>query len=84
MVSIDYDHTYAAIVTLTVYRILLALITVYNLEAYQVNIITAFLDSFIQKHFIYIRQLKGFKDTDLTLVCLLLKAVYGLKQVPLL
>ena len=75
---------YAAVVTLTAYRILLALITVYNLKAYQVDVITAFLNSFIRKHSIYMRQPKGFKDQDYKLVCLLLKVIYGLKQAPLL
>ena len=84
MANINYDHIYAAVVTLTAYRILLALITVYNLKAYQINIITAFLNSFIRKHSIYMRQLKGFKDNNCTLVCLLLKAIYSLKQAPLL
>ena len=84
MASIDYNHIYVAVVTLTAYRILLVLITVYNLKAHQVDIITAFLNSFIRKHSIYVRQLKGFKDIDFTLICLLLKAVYGLKQAPLL
>ena len=77
--NIDYNYIYAAVVTLTAYRILLALIAVYNLKAYQINVITAFLNSFIRKHFIYVRQLKGFKDQDYKLVCLLLKAIYGLK-----
>jgi len=82
--NINYDHIYAAVVTLTTYRILLALIAVHNLKAYQINIITAFLNSFIRKHFIYVRQLKGFEDDNHILVCLLLKAIYGLKQAPLL
>ena len=82
--SINYNQMYAIVVTLTAYRILLVLITVYNLKAYQVNIITAFLNSFIRKHSIYVRQSKGFKDQDYKLVCLLLKAIYGLKQAPLL
>ena len=82
--NINYDYMYAAVVTLTACRILLALIVVYNLKAYQINIITAFLNSFIRKHSIYIRQLKGFKDNNRMLVCLLLKAIYGLKQAPLL
>ena len=84
MASINYDCTYATVVTLTACRILLALIIVYNLKAHQVNVITAFLNSFIRKHSIYMQQPKGFKDQDHKLVCLLLKAIYGLKQAPLL
>ena len=84
MASINYNCMYTTVVTLTAYRILLALIAVHNLKAHQVNIITAFLNSFIKKHFIYMRQPKGFKDQDYKLVCLLLKAIYGLKQAPLL
>ena len=67
------------VVTLTTYRILLALIAVHNLKAHQINIITAFLNSFIRKYSIYMQQPKGFKDNDRTLVCLLLKAIYSLK-----
>jgi len=79
VVNIDYDHMYAAVVILTAYRILPALIAVYNLKADQINVITAFLNSFIRKHSIYVRQLKEFKDDNCILVCLLLKAIYGLK-----
>ena len=84
MANINYDYIYAAVVTLTAYRILLALIAVYDLKAYQINIITAFLNSFIRKYSIYIQQLKGFEDNNRILVYLLLKAIYGLKQAPLL
>ena len=54
VVNINYDRIYAAVVTLTAYRILLALIAVHNLEAYQIDVITAFLNSFIRKHLIYV------------------------------
>ena len=84
MANINYNYIYATVVTLTAYRILLALITVYNLKAHQINIITAFLNSFIRKHSIYVQQPKGFKDNNHTLIYLLLKAIYSLKQAPLL
>ena len=54
MANIDYDYMYAVVVTLTAYRILLALIIVYNLKAYQINVIIAFLNSFIRKYLIYV------------------------------
>jgi len=82
--NIDYDYMYAVVVTLTACRILLVLIAVYDLEAYQIDVITAFLNSFIRKHLIYVRQLKGFEDDNYMLVYLLLKAIYSLKQAPLL
>jgi hypothetical protein len=82
--NIDYDRIYAAVVTLTACRILLALIAVHNLKAHQIKIITAFLNSFIRKQSIYVRQTKGLKDYDNMMFYLLLKAIYSLKQAPLL
>ena len=52
--DINYDRTYTAVVTSTTYRILLALIAMHDLKAHQINIITAFLNSFIRKHSIYV------------------------------
>jgi len=82
--DIDYDRTYAAVVTLITCRILLVLIAMHDLKAHQIDIITAFLNSFIRKYLIYVRQPKGFKNDDCMLVYLLLKAIYSLKQAPLL
>jgi hypothetical protein len=58
-----------------------------DLECQQFDLITAFLNAFIQKFKIFIEQPHGFEillDDRERLVCLLLRALYGLKQSPLL
>jgi len=58
---------------------LLAIAAILNLEIKQIDAVIAFLNG-ITKDVIYIKLLDGYKDRDL--VCLLLRALYGLKQSP--
>jgi hypothetical protein len=58
-----------------------------DLECKQFDLITAFLNALMKKYKIYVKQPHGYKeksDTGHILVCLLLRALYGLKQLPLL
>jgi hypothetical protein len=86
--GIDYDETYAAVAKPVSIRILMAIVAYYNLECKQYDIITAFLNTMIGDRKIYVEQPHGFKvdnhNTSQPLVCLLLRALYGLKQSPLL
>jgi hypothetical protein len=53
----------------------------------QFDLVTAFLNTLIKKHKIYVEMPHGFEEYDKDgnqLICLLLKALYGLKQSPLL
>lgn len=63
-------------------RVLFAMIAAYDLEYKQYDIITAFLNVLIDDRQIYIIMLYGFEQ--LGKVCLLLRALYGLRQLLLL
>lgn len=54
-----------------------------DLEYYQYNLIAAFLNILISTYTIYVKQLHRFEDRKDS-VCMLLKALYRLKQAPLL
>jgi hypothetical protein len=86
--SIDYDETYATVAKPVSIRMLMAIAAHYNLECKQNDIITAFLNAMIGDRKIYVEQPYGFgvdvgDDNGQPLVCLLLRALYGLKQSPL-
>ena len=51
----------------------------YNLNCEQINVIIAFLNSLLKK-MIYVKQPKGYKKNKYDLICLLLRALYDLKQ----
>lgn len=80
--GIDFDETYTAVAKLVLLRVLFAMLAEEDLECYQYNLITAFLNALIGDHIVYVEQPHGFESGDT--VCLLLKALYGLKQAPLL
>jgi hypothetical protein len=64
---------------------MLSIVAAKDLECQQFDIITAFLNAFVRKYKIFIKQPHGFEESgNETLVCLLLRALYGLKQSPLL
>jgi hypothetical protein len=66
---------------------MLALAAKLNLECKQFDLVTAFLNALIKKYKIYVEMPHGFEDyaeDGTQLVCLLLRALYGLKQSPLL
>lgn len=76
--GIDFDEIYAPVVKPYTLRVLFAMIAVYNLEYKQYDIITAFLNVLIDDRQIYVIMLYGFEQ--LGKVCLLLRALYGLRQ----
>jgi hypothetical protein len=81
--GIDYDETYAPVVKPATLRVLLAIVVHYNLECKQFDIVTAFLNALIEDHLkIYVEMPHGFEVNGK--VCLLKRALYGLKQSPLL
>lgn len=81
--GVDYDDTYASVAKPSSIRAFMALIAEYDLEARQYDVLTAFLNSQMRDHTIYVEQPHGFAK-DGSLVCLLLRGLYGLKQSPLL
>jgi hypothetical protein len=85
--GIDYDDTYASVTKPATVKIMLAIIAKLDLECKQFDLVTAFLNTLIKKHKIYVEMPHGFEEYDKDgnqLICLLLKALYGLKQSPLL
>jgi hypothetical protein len=86
--GIDYDETYATVTKPVSIRILMAIVAHYNLECKQYDIITAFLNAIIGDRKIYVEQPHGFEvdnhNNSQPLVCLVLRALYSLKQSPLL
>jgi hypothetical protein len=68
-------------------KIMLTLTAKLNLECKQFDPVTAFLNALIKKFKIYVKIPYGFEDyaeDGTQLVCFLLRALYGLKQSPLL
>jgi hypothetical protein len=87
--GIEYDETYAAVAKPVSIRMLMAIVAHYDLGCKHYDIITAFLNAMIGDRKIYVEQPHGFEvdnhnNNSQSLVCLLLRALYGLKQSPLL
>lgn len=76
--GIDYEETYSPVVRYNSIRFLLALAVQKDLEIFQMDAVTAYLQGDLEED-IYMEQPKGFKDNT-GRVCRLNKAIYGLKQ----
>ena len=76
-----YQDTYAATLAVRVFRLLMAIATFFNLEIYQFDVITAFVNAFLDED-IFVRYPDGFEVPDMALK--LVRALYGLKRSPLL
>jgi hypothetical protein len=78
--GVDFHETYAPVAKLTTNRIILALAARNNWEVHQIDIKNAYLNTDLEEN-VYMRQPPGFeipgRETD---VCLLQKALYGLRQ----
>ncbi len=80
--GVDYGETYAPVVKFTSIRVMLAAVSIQDLELHQMDVVTAFLHGDLDKN-IYMEVPDGFKDSSRhNLVCKLLKALYGLKRAP--
>lgn len=85
--GVDYEDTYASVTKPATVKVMLALTAMLDLECKQFDLITAFLNALIKKYKIYVEMPHGFEEyhkDGTQLVCLLLRALYGLKQSPLL
>lgn len=76
--GIDYDETFSPVVRYASIRFLVSLAAKLNLDVEQMDAVTAFLQGDIEEE-IYMKQPECFDDQS-GRVCLLKKAVYGLKQ----
>ena len=79
---VDYNDTYAPVVSLTTVRCFLAIVTHFNLECDQMDVVTAFLNGTLEEE-IFMEVPAGFRNSSKpNQVCKLEKALYGLKQAP--
>lgn len=78
-VGINYNETFSHISMKDSFKIIMILVIHYNLELYQMDIKTAFLNGEVDE-IIYMMQLENFKSKDSKHpVCRLKKFIYGLK-----
>jgi len=77
--GIDYKETFAPVVRYDSVRVLLALATIYDLDIKQFDVKTAFLYGELLEE-VFMKQPEGFISDDPSLVCKLIKSLYGLKQ----
>ena len=80
--GLDFGETFAPVARLEVIHILLAYASHHEMKLYQMDVKSAFLNSFINE-LVYVDQLPGFEDPRYpNHVYRLSKALYGLKQAP--
>lgn len=80
--GIDYNETYAPVVTMTTIRSVLAIVACNNLELEQMDVKTAFLNGDLEEDvFMAVPEGLRSKWTE-NKVCKLQKSIYGLKQSP--
>ncbi|KAL4340454.1 hypothetical protein GQ457_08G012720 [Hibiscus cannabinus] len=78
--GIDYTETFSHVSKKDSLRIVLALVTQFDLELQQMDVKTAFLNGDLEEE-VYMKQPEGFSSSDgENLVCKLKKSIYGLKQ----
>lgn len=78
--GIDYQETFSPVVRLDSVKLILSMVSYYNLNMIHIDIKTAFLYGKLVEE-IYMEQPQGY-EKDRNKVCLLKKSLYGLKQAP--
>lgn len=79
-IGVDYSETFSPVIRFSNLRLLLAMTAELDLEAEHLDVETAFLNGEIDQT-IYMSQPEGFEEPGFeNKVCLLKKAIYGLKQ----
>jgi hypothetical protein len=77
--EIDYNETFSPVSSKDSFRIIMALVVHYNLELYQMDVKTVFLNGDLYEN-AYMAQPKGFVvEGNENLGCHLTKSIYGLK-----
>ena len=80
--GIDFHEIFSLVVKLVSFRILLALVALYDLELEQLDVKTTFLHGDLDEE-IFMEQLEGFiQNCNKRFVCKLRKSLYGLRQSP--
>ena len=79
--GVDFNETYAPVAKMASIRTILALAADLDYEIHQVDVKNAYLNGKFEDEVVYMKLPPGVKLTeDKSLVCLLLKPLYGLKQ----
>ena len=77
--GIDFNESFSPVSSKDSFRIIMALVAHFDLELYQMDVKTTFLNGDLGKE-VYIVQPKGFQELGRKhLVCQLKKFIYGLK-----
>jgi hypothetical protein len=77
---IDYNEIFSPVSSKDSFRIIMTLVTYYNLELHQMDVKTTFLNRDLYEN-VYMAQPKGFVvEGNESLECHLTKSIYGLKQ----
>ena len=77
--GINFDETYASVIRFQSLRIILHLASLNDWQIDQGDFVSAFLNSILHDYMIYMVQPEGYVQ-DPSLVCLMLKSIYGLRQ----
>ncbi|KAM1376156.1 hypothetical protein ACFX2F_037926 [Malus domestica] len=78
--GIDYEETFSPVAMIKSIRILLAIAAYHDYEIWQMDVKTAFLNSYLEEE-LYMTQPEGFvSKSEKTKVCKLQRSIYGLKQ----
>jgi hypothetical protein len=78
-----YEDTYAATLAARTFRILMALTAKYDLDAIQLDIVNAFMNAEVQRN-VFVEIPQGFRKEPESRCYRLNRAMYGLRQSPLL
>ena len=77
--GVNYDQTFVSVVKSMSFKVLFFIMIYYDLDCEQMNVIIVFLNALLKER-IYVKQLKRYKNDKHDIMCLLLRALYGLKQ----
>ena len=78
--GIDYKETFSLVSKKDSLRIVMALVAHFDLELYQIDVKTTFLNCALHEE-VYMDQLEGFQNKGMEhMVCKLKKSINGLKQ----
>lgn len=79
--GIDFNEVFAPVSKHTTLRAFLSTVTELNMELQQLDVKTAFLNGELEET-IYMQQPPGYEQGGPNIVCLLKRALYGLRQAP--